>query len=98
MTTFALIEMILFDYLQEEKINVIPHPPYSSDLAPSDFWLFNYLKRDLDTYPDAENLPKAVDNVLDSMLVDAHKKTFKNWIERMKLCIEHRGDYFEHLL
>ncbi|CAF1442824.1 unnamed protein product [Adineta steineri] len=44
-----------FNYLQEEKIKVMAHPPYSPDLAPSDFWLFNYLKRGLDTCPDATN-------------------------------------------
>ncbi|CAF1537338.1 unnamed protein product [Adineta ricciae] len=89
---------IVFDYLQEEKINVIPHPPYSPDLAPSDFWLFNYLKRNLDTYQDAESLRKAITKTLNSTPIDEYKKTFKNWIQRMKLCIEYHGDYFEHLL
>ena len=27
------------DYLTEEGIEIIPHPPYSPDLAPCDFWL-----------------------------------------------------------
>ncbi|CAF1344928.1 unnamed protein product [Rotaria sp. Silwood1] len=39
------------DYLQEEKVKVMAHPPYSPDLASSGFWLFNRLKRSLDTYP-----------------------------------------------
>ena len=28
-------------------LTVLPHPPYSLDLAPSDFYLFNHLKRAL---------------------------------------------------
>ncbi|CAF3553800.1 unnamed protein product [Rotaria sp. Silwood1] len=52
-------DMVL-NYLQEEKIKVMAHPPYSSALAPSDFWLFSYLKRSLDTYPDATSLAKAL--------------------------------------
>ncbi len=28
---------IVFNYLREEKIKLITHPPYSPDLAPSDF-------------------------------------------------------------
>ncbi|CAF3368037.1 unnamed protein product, partial [Rotaria sp. Silwood2] len=32
------------------------HPSYSSGLALSSFWLFNCLKRSLDTYPDATTL------------------------------------------
>ncbi|CAF0989544.1 unnamed protein product [Rotaria sp. Silwood1] len=51
---------IVLNYLQEEKIKVMAHPPYSSALAPSDFWLFSYLKRSLDTYPDATSLAKAL--------------------------------------
>ena len=35
-------------------------PTYSPDLAPSDFWLFNHLKRNLDTYQDAQSLAKTI--------------------------------------
>ncbi|CAF2997199.1 unnamed protein product [Rotaria sp. Silwood2] len=89
---------IVFNYLQEEKIKVMAHPPYSPDLAPSDFWLFSCLKRSLDTYPDATSLAKAIAKELNSIHIQEYQKTFQKWIERMKLCIEHRGDYFEHLL
>ena len=32
-------------YLKEKKLHVMDHPPYSPDLAPCDFWLFDYIKR-----------------------------------------------------
>ena len=89
---------IVFNYLEEEKIKVMAHPPYSPDLAPSDFWLFSCLKRGLDTYPDATSLAKAIAKELNSIPIQEYQKTFQKWIERMKLCIEHQGDYFEHLL
>ena len=28
-------------------LTLVQHPPYSPDLAPSDFWLFNHLKKHL---------------------------------------------------
>jgi histone-lysine N-methyltransferase SETMAR len=31
----------------ENKIVLVPHPPSSPDLAPSDFWLFGYMKASL---------------------------------------------------
>ena len=31
--------------LEELHIKWLPHPPYSPDLAPSDYWLFADLKR-----------------------------------------------------
>ena len=31
---------LVTDYLTKMGINTVPHPPYSRDLAPCDFWLF----------------------------------------------------------
>ena len=31
--------------LNELNFELLPHPPYSPDLAPSDYWLFAYLKK-----------------------------------------------------
>jgi len=36
-----------FDALETLKFEVLSHPPYSPDLAPSDFHFSPYLKRDL---------------------------------------------------
>lgn len=74
------------------------HPPYSPGLAPCDFWLFDRLKRNLDTYPDSTSLARAVTKELNSIPIDEYRKTFRKWTERMKLCVEHKGEYFEHLL
>ena len=35
------------DVLETVKFEVLSHPPYSPDLAPSDFHFFPHLKRDL---------------------------------------------------
>jgi histone-lysine N-methyltransferase SETMAR len=32
-------------YFNENRMKSAPHPPYSPDLAPSDFYLFGYVKR-----------------------------------------------------
>ena len=32
--------ILVTDYLTKMGIKIIPHPPYSPDLAPCDFWLF----------------------------------------------------------
>ncbi|CAF3733937.1 unnamed protein product, partial [Rotaria sp. Silwood1] len=82
------------DYLQEEKIKVMAHPPYSPDFAPSDLWLFNRLKRSLDTYPVSTSLATATTKELNSIPIHEYQKTFQKCIEMMKFCIEHRGDCF----
>ena len=89
---------IILNYLQEKKTKVMAHPPYSSGLAPSDFWLFNTLKRNLGSYPDDISLGRVIATELKSVSRQEYQNTFKKWIQRMKLCIEHCGDYLEHLL
>ena len=74
------------------------YPLCRPDLAPSDFCLFSSLKRCLDTYPESTNLPKAITEELNAIPIQEYQKTFQDSIQRMKLCIEHRGDNFEHLL
>jgi histone-lysine N-methyltransferase SETMAR len=36
--------------LADAGITIIRHPPHSPDLAPSDFWLFDLIKRNLDDH------------------------------------------------
>ena len=50
------------DYLRKLGIKTIPHPPYSPDLAPCDFWLFPKLKEKLRScrYERIEEMKEAV--------------------------------------
>jgi len=86
------------DYLKEEGINLMPHPPYSPDLSPSDYWLNDYIKRNLEDQTDAKSLHRAVSKIVFSIPEKEYKKTFERLIERMRLCIENNGNYFEHLI
>ena len=85
-------------YLRSEGLTVIPHPAYSPDLAPCDFWLFDFIKDNLADYNDSQSLHDAIVNFMYSINNEEYKKTFEKWIERMQLCIDHDGHYFEHLI
>ena len=37
----------VINYLTEESMDIMPHPPYSPDLAWCDYWLNAYMKRNL---------------------------------------------------
>ncbi|CAF5028786.1 unnamed protein product, partial [Rotaria sp. Silwood1] len=63
-------------FLQQQEVMLMPHPPYSPDLAPSDFWLFGYLKQQLDTYSDSESLKKVVTKIIHDISRDEFRKTF----------------------
>jgi [histone H3]-lysine36 N-dimethyltransferase SETMAR len=72
-------------YVQEQGMTLMRHPPYSPDLAPSDFWL------QLTNYHDSKSLQQAVTKELRAIPQDEFRKTFQKWIERMKLCITNQG-------
>ena len=37
----------VINYLTEEGINIMVHLPYSPDLVPCDYWVNDYMKRNL---------------------------------------------------
>ena len=88
----------VINYLTEEGIIIMPHPPYSPDLAPCDYWLNDYIKRNLTDQPDEKSLARAVSKVMKTIPKEEFKKTFDKLLERMELCINNHGDYFEHLI
>jgi histone-lysine N-methyltransferase SETMAR len=84
-------------YLAKNNIKIIPHPPYSPDLAMCDFWLFSGLKRNLRgrSFRSEEELDLAVHEYFDSIPESGWRGAFDMWRSRMERCIEAKGDYFE---
>jgi histone-lysine N-methyltransferase SETMAR len=48
-------------FITENHIGCVPHPPHSPDLAPLDFWLFGHVKTSLagQTFDEPEQLLEA---------------------------------------
>ena len=92
------IHKSVINYLESEKFIIMQHPPYSPDLAPSDYWLFDYIKRDLDSHECVESLNHQITEIVKKIPHKEYLKTFERWLERMELCINNQGDYFEHLI
>jgi len=84
-------------FLEREQFIIMGHPPYSPDLAPSDFWLNDYIKQRLGDHSSVESLNRQITEIVSDIPRSEYLKTFEKWIERMKLCIKYKGDYFEHL-
>lgn len=84
-------------YLIAQNFIIMEHPPYSPDLAPCDFWLFDYIKRRLTNHTSSQSLAAEITRIAASIPVQEYQKTFTKWVERMELCIKHKGHYFEHL-
>ena len=61
--------ILVTDYLTKMGIKTVPHPPYSPDLAPCDFWLFPNLKEKLRgcCYETIEEMKEAATKVIDTL-------------------------------
>ena len=70
------------------SIKTVPHPPYSPDLAPCDFWLFSKLRG---CRYEIIVMKEAVVKVIDTL----KQEHFQKLLERYNKCIASRGDYFE---
>jgi hypothetical protein len=55
------------DFMDANRMTRAPHPPYSPDLAPSDFFLFGAVKRQLSkcSFDHVDDLLTAVQEILD---------------------------------
>jgi histone-lysine N-methyltransferase SETMAR len=77
--------------------DVIDHPPYSPDLAPSDFHLFPKLKEHLggQRFQTDEELQEEVSKSLIGLAADFFEAGMQKWITRQQKFIEKNGDYVE---
>lgn len=88
---------VVAKFLDERKVKVLPHPPYSPDLSPCDFFLFQKLKKFLSgrRYRSRQAVGSAVYQFLKSVPKKDYENSFKSWIKRLKICIQVKGEYFE---
>ena len=88
------------DTLDSLGVVELQHPPYSPDLSLCDFWLFNNLELHMSGRDFVTNhkLGSAIFQYLKAIPKEEYKKTFHKWLERLELCIQNKGEYFEHLM
>ena len=88
---------IVTEFLESEKVTLLPHPPYSPDLAPCDYFLCPKLKYHLSgrRYNSRNALGSAVYQCLVGVPIEEYEKCFQKWIDRLKRCVLAGGEYFE---
>jgi hypothetical protein len=71
--------------MQQNAMRRVPHPPYSLDLAPSDFYLFDYIKQLLlgCEFTDRNSLLQGVRDILGGIEKATLEGVFCNWMERL---------------
>ena len=73
-----------------------PHPPYSPDIAPSDFFLFGYTKQKLKghRFTDPDDLFEKIHEIIYKISKEKRKEVFDAWIKRCEYVISHGGEYY----
>lgn len=83
--------------LRNLKFEPIPHPPYSPDLAPCDFYFFPLLKRDLkgNHYTSDDEVKAAVKSWIREKSEEFFSDGMKKLVTRWEKCVSLNGDYVE---
>ena len=85
--------IVVTNYLTKMGIRTVPHPPYTSDVAPCDFSLFPKLRGC--RYETTEEMKEAVTKVINTLTQEDFHGLFEKLLERYNKCIAAGGDYFE---
>lgn len=85
------------EFLNQENVELMSHPPYSPDLSPNDFFTFPKMKDLLrgQRFQDPEAAVQAYKSAILETSTSEWNYCFNNWFERMQKCIDCKGEYFE---
>jgi len=83
--------------MKERGFGEMEHPPYSPDLAPSGYYLFSKLKKDLwgKKFDDDEELKTAVKEHFADKEPEYFLKGIELLVQICEKCVEIKGDYIE---
>ena len=82
-------------FMQDKSLHNAPQPPYSPDLAPSDFYLFGYLKYKLKErqFSSVEELKQWIIDEFSQIEYGTLEKVFHEWVKRLQTVISTGGEY-----
>ena len=85
--------ILVIAYLTKRGINTVSRPPYSPDVASSDFCLFPKVRGC--RYETIEEMKEAMTKVIDTLTQEDFHGAFQKLLKRYNKCISAGGDYFE---
>lgn len=83
--------------IKECGFEIIPHPPYSPDLAPSDYHLFKFLKNDIrgKRYNSDDEIKSFIENWIQQKPEEFFSKGINDLLPRNQECIKLYGEYLD---
>jgi hypothetical protein len=83
--------------LEKFKWDISDNPPYSPELAPSDFHLFLQLEKHLagEKFEDDDEVQEEVMTWFKGQAADFYDSGIRKLIPRLNKCLDNTGDYVE---
>jgi histone-lysine N-methyltransferase SETMAR len=84
------------EFVTNNNMVIVPHPPYSTDLGPCDFTLFPKLKMKLmgQRFETVSDIQRELQAVLDSIKENDFHGASEAWKKRWDRCIHFQGRLF----
>jgi hypothetical protein len=81
--------------IKASRAERLPHPTYSPDLTPIDFFLFKHIKRKPSDYSceNQEALLNAIAEIFTGVDQEVLLCVCESWVNRLKWVIKHEGKY-----
>ena len=92
----AHTSLVVRAFLTKNNMTTVPHPAYSPDLAPCDFYVFPKMKLRLKGWHflSIEEIQAESQQILNTLTPGDFNECFKKWQNRWDRCIQAQGDYF----
>jgi hypothetical protein len=83
-------------FCKENGLLFAPHPLYLPDLAPSDFFLFGYVKERVTgmMFPSYEELLDAIGKMMTDIESETLTAVSEHWMERLEWVSKNNSDYY----
>jgi len=86
----------VWEFLAQNNITTLPHPLYSADLAPCNFFLFpNPKTHKGHHFGTVENIQAAATRALNNISSEDFLHCYEEWQQHWNRCIRLQGAYFE---
>jgi len=87
--------LVTVNLLERWGWEILEHPPYSPDLAPSDFHLFPNMKKHLcaKRFKSHDDVMHEVQTRLHGQDPIFYQQGFEKWISHLDKCLNREGDY-----
>jgi len=93
----AHTSLLVREFVTNKNMTTVPHPAYSPDLDPCNFYMFPKMKLWLkrQRFISIEEIQAKSQQVLKTLTLADFSERFQKWQNHWNRCIQAQGDYFE---